>query len=44
MPGRREAQRYQLRLETASVLLCRLLIIGVELWEARGDRRGGVRA
>ena len=29
---------YQLRLEIAPILLCRFLIIGVELWEARGDR------
>ena len=37
-------QGYQLRLETAPVLLCRFLIVGVELGEARGDRKGGVRA
>ena len=45
--GEREGtQGYQLRLETAPVLLCRfLIIIGVEPWEARGDRKGeGVRA
>ena len=43
---RKRTQGYQLRLETAPVLLCRFLIIGVELWEARGDRKGegGVRA
>ena len=37
----REGTRgYQLRLETAPVLLCRyLIIIGVELWEARRDRK-----
>ena len=40
-------QGYQLRLETAPVLLCRFLIVGVELREARGDRNrkgGGVRS
>ena len=45
--GEREGTRgYQLRLETAPVVLCRfLIIIGVELWEARRDRKGeGVRA
>ena len=47
--GERErTQGYQLRLETAPVLLCRfLIIIGVELWEARENRKGeggGVRA
>ena len=42
---REGTQGYQLRLETASVLLCRFLIIGVELRETRGDRKGnGVRA
>ena len=43
---RKGTQGYQLRLETAPVLLCRfLIIIGVELWEARGDRKEkGVRA
>ena len=41
---REGTQGYQLRLEAAPVLLGRFLIAGVELWEARGDRKGGVRA
>ena len=41
---REGTQGYQLRLETALVLLCTFLIIGVELGEARGDRKGGWRA
>ena len=41
---REGTQGYQLRLETAPVLLGRFLIIGVELGEARGDRKGGARA
>ena len=47
LEGEREGtQACQLRLETTPVLLCQYLtIIGVELWEARGDRKGeGVRA
>ena len=42
---REGTQRYHLRLETALVLLCRFLSIGVGLREARGNRKGeGVRA
>ena len=38
--GERErTQGYQLRLETAPVLLHRFLIIGVELRHTRGDRK-----
>ena len=37
--GRERTQGYQLRLETAPVVLYVFLIIGVELWEARGDRK-----
>ena len=40
---REGTQGYQLRLETAPVLLGRFLISGVEQHEARGDRKGGVR-
>ena len=43
---RDKTQGYQLRSETTPLLLCRfLIIIVVELWEARGDRQGeGLRA
>ena len=41
--GHSITQGYQLRLETAPVLLGRYLITGVELYEARGDTKGGVR-
>ena len=36
--GRERTQGYQLRLETAPVLY-RFLIIGIELLQARGDRK-----
>ena len=40
--GEREGtQGYLLRLQTAPVLLCIFYIFfGVELWKARGDRKG----